>query len=322
VRPKDGRLLSLHGVLYAPGAMDGPDIPVAAPVASDAEIAVPAAAYVRFIIVCDARTGSNMLVQALNSHPRIVCFREIFNWQLPAVDYAADGFGTSATEDVALRQGDPARFLRTRVFAAHDPATAAVGFKFPYPHFWGYPGMRERLAADAALRIIHLQRRNAFRSLVSRKIALATERWAEDPQFDLRRRLTPSRLGAAARDPFGAVARTWRRRRARSAAHERKHGLAITPEECDEHFYRLSREVSGYDETFAAHEKITVWYEDLVESRDDVLETAQRFLGVEPQSLTITLRRQNPEPLRELVANYDALRARFAGTPHAMYFDE
>ena len=33
------------------------------------------------------------------------------------------------------------------------------------------------------------------------------------------------------------------------------------------------------------------------------------------------MRRQNPEPLRELLANYDELYEAFRGTPYAAFFD-
>ena len=37
---------------------------------------------------------------------------------------------------------------------------------------------------------------------------------------------------------------------------------------------------------------------------------------------TVSLRRQNPQSLPELLANYAELRTAFAGTPHAAYFAE
>ncbi len=42
---------------------------------------------------------------------------------------------------------------------------------------------------------------------------------------------------------------------------------------------------------------------------------------MEPKRLTVRLRRQNPEPLRELIENYDELYAAFKDSPHAAFFD-
>ena len=47
----------------------------------------------RFLVVCGPRTGSNMLCSALNSHPRIVCFREVFNFMYEdVIDYYVEGY--------------------------------------------------------------------------------------------------------------------------------------------------------------------------------------------------------------------------------------
>jgi hypothetical protein len=66
---------------------------------------------------------------------------------------------------------------------------------------------------------------------------------------------------------------------------------------------------------------LAVFYEDLVDRREDVLREVQSFLGIEPRPLTVTLRKQNPEPLRELVENYDELYAAFKDTPEAALFN-
>lgn len=56
----------------------------------------------------------------------------------------------------------------------------------------------------------------------------------------------------------------------------------------------------------AGRPHLIVSYEDLLGSRaEDVLDRMQRFLGVEPRSLTSPLRKQNPYELSELVSNYE-----------------
>jgi hypothetical protein len=53
-----------------------------------------------------------------------------------------------------------------------------------------------------------------------------------------------------------------------------------------------------------------------------VLADVQRLLGLEPRPLIVSVRQQNPEPLRELIENYDELRGSFAGLPEAAFFEE
>ncbi len=62
-------------------------------------------------------------------------------------------------------------------------------------------------------------------------------------------------------------------------------------------------------------------YGALSENAGRTLGRVQSFLDLEPRSLASTTRQQDPEPLRELIENYDELKAAFAGTPEAAFFD-
>ena len=66
---------------------------------------------------------------------------------------------------------------------------------------------------------------------------------------------------------------------------------------------------------------LPLFYEDLVEQRDETFRQAQEFLGVEPGPLTVSLVKQNPEPLPELLENYDELLAEYRYSKHAWMFD-
>jgi hypothetical protein len=64
-----------------------------------------------------------------------------------------------------------------------------------------------------------------------------------------------------------------------------------------------------------------VFYEDLV-ARPELFDDVQSFLGIDHAPLPVASRRQNPEPLRDLLSNYDELRAAFVGTEYAGFFEE
>ena len=66
---------------------------------------------------------------------------------------------------------------------------------------------------------------------------------------------------------------------------------------------------------------MTVYYEDLVADRKAALHELQVFLGLRPRSLPVATRQQNPEPLRELIANYDELREAFGDTEYAAFLE-
>ncbi len=72
---------------------------------------------------------------------------------------------------------------------------------------------------------------------------------------------------------------------------------------------------------FAQHPMMTLWYAELADQQERGFDGVLAFLGVERAALTITLVRQNPEPLSELIANYDELRHAFDGGEYASFFD-
>lgn len=277
--------------------------------------------YRRFVITGDARTGSNMLAQALNTNPAIRCFREIFNYWQEHVDYFVEGYDPNVAEDLALRQTDPVRFLQERIFNEHPPHIESVGFKYLYGHFWGFDALTEHLSADRELLVVHLKRRNLLRSFVSVRLAEETNRWIEDWGIQPARRSLPIRGVVALAHP----AQTYRkilRKLTSPPPEERKPELVLPPDECARFFARTRHEIERVDAMFETHSVLAIHYEDMVADREVVFADIQRFVGVAPVSLTVTLRKQNPEPLRRLVKNYDELKAAFAGTLEAVFFED
>jgi len=265
--------------------------------------------YTRFVIVGDARTGSNLLWSALNSHPRVICFREVFHFAHEFIDYAVPGFDDRATADVTLRREDAVRFLYERIFREFQPAIHAVGFKFLYGHRWGFEPVVRALGEDRDIRVIHLRRRNIVRMFVSVRIAESTGRWLEPvPVGGWRRALAVMR-----RPLLGAG------RGVEPAPRPRLH---VSAREIIAFEEQHRREAMKMDALIRGHQVMTLLYEDMAHDRDMAFDSVQRFLGVRPRRLKVGLRRQNPEPLRELIANYDELAAELAGTPYAPLLDE
>jgi hypothetical protein len=277
--------------------------------------------YVRFIITGDARTGSNMLVGALNTNPTIRCFREVFHYWMDYIDYYVDGFDPHDREELELRQTDPVRFLQQRIFCHQPDQYMAVGFKYLYGHFWGFDRLTEHLKQDLELRVIHLKRRNWLRSLGSVRIAEASGRWLElEGTPERGKRPMHVRAASAALHPSRVLRAA--RRRFLAPARPPKPQLTLSLEDCEQWFNRTRWEVSRVDEMFENHPRLDVDYEDMLMSRDEVFASVQRFLGQQPVRLDVTTRRQNPEPLSQLIANYEELRAAFAGTQYAAFFED
>jgi hypothetical protein len=255
-----------------------------------------------------------MLAQALNSSPEITCFREVFNFLQNFVQFEVKGYDNYRAEDLSLRTQDPIRFLEERIFCPYPEDVRAVGFKLHYGQLLGFEGLTERLAEDREIRVLHLRRRNLLRMFVSLKLAEATGVFLEDT----RPKATTVNPLAAARHPLKAASRLRRRLRPpRATGKARRARVTVKAEELFEFIVKTRMRAAKHDELFREHRNLPVFYEDLLDRRDEVFGEAQSFLGIEPGPLTVTLRKQNPEPLWELIENYDELYEAYKDTPEA-----
>ena len=273
--------------------------------------------YVRFLILAEARSGSTMLAQALNFSPSITCFGEIFNFAFDAILYGVEGYDGSNAQDQALRKQDFRAFLRERIYRQHPEEIGAVGWKLLYRQFWGYPGLLEHLIEDRQICVLHLRRRNVLKRLVSLKLAEATGVWADLPKP----RLTPATVLRAVRRPLRAATRLPKiLQRAKPRPKVVRPRVSVSEEELFGAIIGAKQSAAHLDDLFRDHLLLTLFYEDLEEHRDETFRQAQEFLGIEPGPLEFTLRKQNPEPLPELLSNYDELFEAYRNSKHAWMF--
>lgn len=230
--------------------------------------------YTRFIVLTKQRTGSNLLINSLQAHPQMKVFGEVFR----------GGIDESIKTMVRASAAD---YLNTRIFNKQPGAIRAVGFKIFYHHpAWDPSGAVWRYLLDQEnLRVIHLKRENALRSLVSKKIAQKTDVWKES--------------GQAGETPDKRV--------------------VLSLEECLEYFETTARHEKEGDERFADKPLLQMTYERLTGDFDQQIARIQEFLGVDPMPLPIKTSKQNPETLAELIENFDQVREALTGTPWERY---
>ena len=224
--------------------------------------------YVPFIVLSRSRTGSNLLVSFLNSHPHAYAEGEIM--------------GRLGTRDprraVDEAFGRQARYIR------------AKGFKLFYYHPVDQDPrtLSSILVGIEALRVVHLRRRNILRTVTSRRIAEIRDHWTS---VETARGSTPV-----------------------SAS------VTFEPEELRREFEQTCRwELEG-QRTFADLPVHELAYEDLVDDPVRRFREVTNFLHLEPCVPRTPFRRQNPQPLSQLIDNYDELKLSFRGSPWQDFF--
>jgi len=83
----------------------------------------------------------------------------------------------------------------------------------------------------------------------------------------------------------------------------------------------LDQELAAYVSQFQLP-RLQVCYEDLLVDRDGVLRQIFDFIGVDWFDVQGSTKKNTGDDLREAIANYDDLRARYAGTRYEEMFDE
>jgi len=128
-------------------------------------------APVRFVILAQARTGSNLLCGLLNSHPEVLCHHGLFNSE--GIHYALDHRdGSFDFGSMTDRDRDPAGFL-DRVWST-DLSCRAVGFKINRAE---HAAASALVMSDAGVRKVLLRRRNRIKTYVSALIAERSRTW-------------------------------------------------------------------------------------------------------------------------------------------------
>lgn len=244
--------------------------------------------YEKFIIVCPPRSGSNLLVSYLDSHPGIRCYAEIFHAGETNMESAMI---YPKTSDLHQRFLDAsAAFLETHFFVKPYPKEiVSLGFKLLYNQALGEKGRQvwSYLVNATAIKIIHLRRSNLLAGLLSCKRALQTGAWTSlDKQYGV------------GEEP-----------------------IELSYEECLWYFQAIEMYVKVNGLRFKQHRRIDVWYEDLVRDNAGEMQRILDFLGLPCVDLRTVFRKQSTRALGDGIKNYQALKQQFSETRYAAFFE-
>jgi len=208
----------------------------------------------RFVILCLGRTGSTHLQSMLDFHSQARCLGEIFGDGKPPT-FAGSG------------ETDPATYLDSVLAGG---AERARGFKLPMNSIRLTPAAAELVAAEPAIAVIRLSRRDRLAQLVSRKLMAETG-------------ISQSIFGS-----YGDAT------------------VRIDPAECIVGLRGIEADEAELDDLCTGHPVFRIAYEELGD--EDRLVELQRFLGLDPEPLRSWFERLRTRPLAETVSNWDELQ--------------
>jgi LPS sulfotransferase NodH len=228
-----------------------------------------------YVILFVERDGSTYLTSLLSAHSHIGAIYERFA--------VLQQKGASAAEQL-----DWARTYYTPPLIGR---IGAIGFKTKLVDALDLDGFSQ-LLHEKQVKIIHMQRRNRVKAVVSRinarRLHDATGNWNLYQEKD---RMPPMAVDLPEFRQF---------------IKER--------EEAD-------NELTAYAEQLRLP-RLLVQYEELQANRDRTLGEIFDFLGVPLQPVVGKTKKHTSDDLREVILNFDELRADYAGTPYETMFDE
>jgi LPS sulfotransferase NodH len=210
----------------------------------------------------------------------------------PNIHALGEMFGNNHKETVInYRKANPVKYINELCFREYGSYIKAVGFKIFYYHpvkgesraIW------DELKNMKDLKIIHLKRENILRTHLSRAIAGQTDKWTVTTENNI---------------PV------------------EKKKVVLSKEECLQAFEQTRNWEKEFDEYFSGHQVINMKYEDLITDNNQELERVTEFLNLPLHKLETTLKKQNPEPLNNLISNYPELKEHFKDTEWKMFFED
>ena len=227
----------------------------------------------RFVLLFVGRTGSTYLISLLNSHPEIYAEGENL------VDFKEG--------DEKEQLNWTREFLTPPIIGRH----AALGFKTKLVDILDPAGFAQ-LLQEMQCNIIHLQRKNHVKAVISRVNALRLwEKTGEWNLFDEKKRLSP---------------------------------FTIEPDEFDallKHREKVDQALMAYV-TNLQLPTLSLYYEDMLLDQRAFLQKICSFVGVKYRALKGKTFKNTTDNLRDVILNFDELRSQYVGTPYEPMFDE
>jgi LPS sulfotransferase NodH len=188
--------------------------------------------------------------------------------------------------------GNSCRQVWDKFFGKKPKKIQQVGFKLFYSHATkGDQTVWDFIENDKSITIVHLVRKNWLRVLVSQKIGLKTKLWTENID-------KPHQI----------------------STEDKK--VEISYDDCEKSFLNAEFNEQNTRDRFSNHPFVEVTYEDLSKDADEVIHKITNVLNVNYQKVKAKNKKQNTEPLKELVINFSELKEKFKNSKWEYLFSE
>ena len=253
----------------------------------------------RFVVLFPGRSGSTYVISALDAHPAILAKGEVLDPMRP--------------EGPEKQLEWTRRYLRGPILNRNR----AVGFKTKLRDVLDQDGFATILR-DLDVRIIYLDRRNDVKHAISRITARRLKdtigRWN---RYDGDARLDPIEVDL---EDFQTRLEAVEAEKATISEYVgRLEGRLPAAYSVDVAF---KTPVLLPSAVAIATELLHLDYEDLLADPTATFHRILAFLGLPPAPIQGSTLKNTSDDLREVVTNFDELRARYTGTPYEAMFDE
>lgn len=176
-------------------------------------------------------------------------------------------------------------------FGKYRKQIKQVGFRLFYYHpFDEDKSVWDFLKKDKSITVIHLTRNNMLRTLASQKIGSKTKIWTQK-DGDVQ--------------PVSVVNKQ----------------ISLSKQECLDFFKETSQYEEEINKVFNDRNLVKVNYEELTEHSTSTTNYIFEKLSVPTHQSISNRKKQNPEPLAELITNYAVLKAAFKGSEFEAFFE-
>ncbi|MGM0587229.1 MAG: hypothetical protein ACQETE_02325 [Bacteroidota bacterium] len=250
--------------------------------------------YTKFVIISRKRSGSTYVQTALQRHPRVQSFGELFMGE-DHIDWKHPGYQIECWNQRArhIRNEDVNSFMHRYVYRSYPRGIKAVGFKLFFIQggissgpvsIWNY------LVSDPSIHIIRLVRSNYLAVLTSKQEAIESKVWFKTK---------PSKTSTV----------------------KPQNPIWLNPEECEHLFSSFDIEDRMLKERFENHPYRYVTFENILHDSQQLADL-QSFLDIEVRDLKPKTYKQARRTLRDRIANFEQLKDHFKGSKWARFFDE